>query len=59
MRANVYAMLRYKFESNSQQTGLKASQAINVYAMLRYKFESNSQPTPADAMDVLQCVCYA
>ena len=41
---NVYAMLRYKFESNSQLDGCQLVDAQNVYAMIRYKFESNSQP---------------
>ncbi len=40
---NVYAMLRYKFESNSQLVVTFVLIKDNVYAMLRYKFESNSQ----------------
>ena len=40
---NVYAMLRYKFESNSQPRDPLRHLAANVYAMIRYKFESNSQ----------------
>ena len=43
MRFNVYAMIRYKFESNSQQRQSLESIEQNVYAMIRYKFESNSQ----------------
>ena len=42
-------MLRYKFESNSQQGSLGAGLVVNVYAMLRYKFESNSQRSDATA----------
>jgi hypothetical protein len=39
---NVYAMLRYKFESNSQRHEHIRVAVLNVYAMIRYKFESNS-----------------
>ena len=42
---NVYAMIRYKFESNSQRIAGRIRLQFNVYAMIRYKFESNSQPS--------------
>ncbi len=42
-KRNVYAMFRYKFESNSQRLRRIGHLCDNVYAMFRYKFESNSQ----------------
>ena len=52
-------MLRYKFESNSQQAHRRAPALLNVYAMLRYKFESNSQLSLPLALQADECVCYA
>ena len=56
--SNVYAMIRYKFESNSQHEGLLLCQFVNVYAMIRYKFESNSQLPVAVDLQGDECVCY-
>ena len=59
IKINVYAMLRYKFESNSQHVVIAPERLRNVYAMLRYKFESNSQPDVVGHLLVAECVCYA
>ena len=56
---NVYAMIRYKFESNSQRGFFDALAPMNVYAMIRYKFESNSQLSVAVDIQGDECVCYA
>ena len=55
---NVYAMLRYKFESNSQLVANTDNTQYNVYAMLRYKFESNSQLRGFCLVQQVECVCY-
>ena len=51
-------MIRYKFESNSQQGGGGNEAVSNVYALIRYKFESNSQPDVVGHVLVAECVCY-
>ena len=42
-RDDVYAMLRYKFESNSQREVHEVASGVECICYVRYKFESNSQ----------------
>ena len=54
----MYAMIRYKFESNSQRVIDSGNLKQNVYAMIRYKFESNSQHEREAGFVDAECVCY-